>query len=214
MVETGAILGVLAVSMSMALTPGPNMMYVVSRSITQGRRAGVISIAGVAVGFILYLTATSLGLSVLFVAVPQLYLAVKLAGAAYLLWLAWQALRPGGISVFAPGELPVDSPRKLFMMGLATNLLNPKAAILYLTLIPQFVHPDDGHVLLQSFILGGVQIACSIGVNLSLALAAGTVAIFLNRHPSWLRIQRYAMGIALTGIALKLATDSSKPAVA
>lgn len=213
-VDAGAILGVTAMALGIALTPGPNMMYTVSRSITQGRRAGAISVAGVAAGFLVYLTATSFGLSVLFVAVPQLYVGLKVAGAAYLLWLAYQALRPGGISVFAPGELPRDSARRLFTMGLLTNLLNPKAAILYLTLIPQFLHPEAGHVLAQSFILGGAQIMVSVVVNSTLVLAAGGIAVFLARRPGWLRIQRYVMGTALGGIAVKLATDSSKPAAA
>src|ERR1700712_5269993 len=102
------------------------MMYLVSRSITQGRRAGVISLGGVALGFFVYLVATNLGLSAVFVAVPELYVSVKLAGACYLGWLAFQALRPGAISPFAPGELPTDSSRRLFTMGLVTNLLNPK----------------------------------------------------------------------------------------
>lgn len=213
-VDAAAVLGVTVMSLGMALTPGPNMMYTVSRSITQGRRAGALSVAGVAVGFIVYLTATSLGLSVLFVAVPQLYVGLKVAGAAYLLWLAYQALKPGGISVFAPGELPRDSDRRLFTMGVLTNLLNPKAAVLYLTLIPQFLHPEAGHVLAQSFLLGGVQIAVSVAVNGTLVLAAGGIAVFLARRPGWLRIQRYAMGTVLGAIALKLATDSSKPAAA
>ena len=93
MVSASAVLGVFAVALALVLTPGPNMMYLVSRSITQGRRAGVISLAGVAAGFAVYLSATNLGLAAVFVAVPALYLAVKLAGAAYLGWLAVRALR-------------------------------------------------------------------------------------------------------------------------
>jgi threonine/homoserine/homoserine lactone efflux protein len=110
----------------MVLTPGPNMMYLVSRSITQGRRAGLISLGGVAVGFLVYLTATNLGLSALFIAVPELYVAVKLAGACYLGWLAFKALRPGGISVFAPAPLPPDSPRRLITMGCSPICSTPK----------------------------------------------------------------------------------------
>jgi threonine/homoserine/homoserine lactone efflux protein len=102
----------------MVLTPGPNMMYLVSRSITQGRRAGVVSLCGVAVGFLVYMAAANFGLSLIFLAVPGLYLAVKLAGAGYLGWLAWKALRPGGTSVFEPKRLTPDSPRRLFTMGL------------------------------------------------------------------------------------------------
>lgn len=208
-----AVLGVAVVSLGMVLTPGPNMMYLVSRSITQGRRAGAISLAGVAVGFLVYLTAANLGLSLVFLAVPQLYVAVKLAGAAYLAWLAWKALKPGGVSVFAQQELTPDSPRRLFSMGVLTNLLNPKVAIMYVSLIPQFIDPGAGHALLQGFVLGGIQISISLGVNLAIVLAAGTIAVFLARRPSWLRVQRYVMGTVLGGLAIKLATDRSPAAV-
>jgi threonine/homoserine/homoserine lactone efflux protein len=187
------------------------MMYLVSRSVTQGRRAGVISLGGVAVGFLVYLTATNLGLSAIFVAVPELYLAVKLAGAGYLGWLAVRALRPGAASVFEPARLEHDPPRRLFMMGLMTNLLNPKIAIMYLSLIPQFVHPEAGHVLLQGFALGAVQIAVALSVNLLIVLAAGAIAVFLAGRPTWLRVQRYLMGTVLGALAIKLATDHARP---
>src|SRR5262249_20242143 len=154
----------------MVLTPGPNMMYVVSRSITQGRRAGLISLGGVATAFLIYVGATALGLSVLFTAVPGIYLTVKLAGLADLRWLAWQAIRPGRTAPFAPVALPPDTPRKLFAMGFLTNLLNPKAAILYASLMPQFVDVNAGHVAAQSVILGSVQISVSVFVNSVLVL--------------------------------------------
>ncbi|ARI51770.1 LysE family translocator [Streptomyces bacillaris] len=211
MVELTGVLGVAMVALGMVLTPGPNMIYLVSRSITQGRRAGVVSLGGVAVGFLVYLLATNLGLSVVFVAVPELYVAVKLAGAAYLAWLAWNALKPGGVSVFAPQEMPHDSPRKLFTMGLMTNLLNPKIAIMYLSLIPQFINLESGHVLFQGFVLGSVQIAVALTVNLSIVLAAGSIAVFLARRPSWLKVQRYMMGTALALLAVSVALDTSMP---
>ncbi|MBW6435426.1 LysE family translocator [Actinoplanes hulinensis] len=211
MVTMSSVLAVSAVALGMVLTPGPNMMYLVSRSITQGRRAGLVSLAGVALGFLIYLTATNLGLSVLFVAVPELYQAIKLAGAAYLGWLAFKTLRPGGASVVEARELAADSPRRLFTMGLLTNLLNPKAAVLYLSLIPQFIRPGAGHVVAQGFLLGAVQLTVSMAVNLAIILAAGTIAVFLGRRPGWLRVQRWAMGGVLGLIAVKLATDRGRP---
>ncbi|MEW1615944.1 MULTISPECIES: LysE family translocator [unclassified Streptomyces] len=212
MVELTGVLGVAMVALGMVLTPGPNMIYLVSRSITQGRRAGVVSLGGVAVGFLVYLLATNLGLSVVFIAVPELYIAVKLAGAAYLAYLAWTALKPGGVSVFAPQDMPHDSPRKLFTMGLMTNLLNPKIAIMYLSLIPQFINLDSGHVLFQGFVLGSVQIAVALTINLSIVLAAGSIAVFLARRPAWLKVQRYMMGTALALLAVSVTLDTSMPA--
>ncbi|RZU29162.1 threonine/homoserine/homoserine lactone efflux protein [Streptomyces sp. BK022] len=214
LIEPSAALGVTVVALGMVLTPGPNMIYLVSRSITQGRRAGLVSLGGVALGFVAYLLAANLGLSVLFLAVPELYVAVKLAGAGYLAYLAWSALRPGGVPVFAPREVPPDSPRRLFTMGLMTNLLNPKIAIMYLSLIPQFVALDRGHVLTQGILLGTCQIAVSVAVNLAIVLAAGTIAAFLSRRPSWLRFQRYAMGTVLGALAVTLAMDTSGPSAA
>jgi len=216
MVSASAVLGVFAVALALVLTPGPNMMYLVSRSITQGRRAGVISLAGVAAGFAVYLSATNLGLAAVFVAVPALYLAVKLAGAAYLGWLAVRALRPAGRPVFTRVPIPQrpEAPRRLFVMGFVTNLLNPKIAVMYLSLIPQFVRPAAGHVVLQGFILGGVQIAVALSVNLLLVLAAGGISTFLARRPGWLRVQRYVMGTVLGALAVKLATDHARPAPA
>ncbi|RKS77869.1 threonine/homoserine/homoserine lactone efflux protein [Motilibacter peucedani] len=214
MVGRGSVLGVAAVALGMVLTPGPNMMYLVSRSVSQGRRAGFVSLGGVAVGFLAYLAAASFGLSAVFSAVPELYVSVKLAGAAYLAWLAWKAVRPGGVSVFAPLELTPDSPRRLFVMGLTTNLLNPKAALMYASLIPQFVDVDAGHLVLQGFVLGGVQICVSLAVNSVLVVAAGTIALFLARRPAWLRLQRWVTGTLLGAIAVRLAADTSRPAPA
>ncbi|QHA05507.1 LysE family transporter [Streptomyces broussonetiae] len=212
MIDPSSVLGVSVMALGMVLTPGPNMIYLVSRSITQGRRAGMISLGGVALGFLAYLLAANLGLSVVLLAVPELYVAVKLAGAAYLAHLAWNALKPGGISVFAPQDVPHDSPRRLFTMGLMTNLLNPKIAIMYVSLIPQFIDLDKGHVLLQGLALGSVQVVVSIAVNLTIVLAAGTIAVFLARRPSWLKVQRYLMGTVLGTLAVSLAVDTSGPA--
>jgi threonine/homoserine/homoserine lactone efflux protein len=213
-ISLAAVLGVAAVALGMVLTPGPNMMYVVSRSISQGRRAGLISLGGVVVGFVVYIFATALGLSALFIAVPELYLAVKIAGACYIGWLAWRALRPGGLSVFTPVDLPEHPPIRLFLMGLFTNLLNPKAAIMYASMIPQFLDLQAGHLLLQSLQLGGVQICISLAVNTVLITAAGGIATFLARRPGWLRIQRYVTGSMLGAIAVKLATDTARPVAA
>jgi threonine/homoserine/homoserine lactone efflux protein len=212
MISFTALAGVFLVALAMVLTPGPNMMYLVSRTITQGRRAGIVSLLGVAVGFLVYLTATNLGLSVIFVAVPTLYTALKLAGAVYLGWLAVRTLRPGGVSVFQPVTLPADPPRRLFTMGLVTNLLNPKIAVMYLSLIPQFVRPERGHVTAQGFLLGGVQISVALTVNLLIVLAAGAIAGFLAGRPAWLRAQRYLMGTVLGALAVRLVTDRARPA--
>ena len=191
----------------MALTPGPNMLYTLSRSIIQGPKAGVISLAGVIVGFLFHMFAAALGLTALFVAVPFAYDAVKWAGAAYLAWLAWQALKPGARSPFEPRPLPPDPAPKLFLMGFLTNLLNPKIAVFYLSVFPQFVAPARGSVFLQSIELGMTQIVASFSVNLTVALCAGTIAGWFARNRRWLAVQRYVMGCVLGGLAVRLALD-------
>lgn len=205
--DTGTLAAFGLVALGMVLTPGPNMIYLVSRSITQGWRAGAISLLGVALGFVVYMVAAAVGLTAVALAVPFLYEAIKWAGALYLLYLAWQAVKPGGRTAFEPRLLPHDGPAKLFGMGLLTNLLNPKIAVLYMSLLPQFVDPARGDVLLQNVLLGATQISVSVSVNLVIVLFAGAIAAFLVRRPRWLAVQRYLMGAVLAGLAVRLATD-------
>jgi threonine/homoserine/homoserine lactone efflux protein len=196
--------------LGMSLTPGPNMMYLVSRSICQGRRAGLVSLGGVGLGFLVYMLAAAFGITALLLAVPLAYDGLRLTGAAYLLYLAWQALRPGGRSPFQVRDLPVDSNRRLFAMGLVTNLLNPKAAMMYLSLLPQFIDPARGNVLTQSLALGSLQIIISLSLNALIATAAGTIATFLGSRPLWLVLQRWVMGTALAGLGLRMAFESRR----
>ncbi|PJI44726.1 MAG: lysine transporter LysE [Rhizobium sp.] len=210
MPSSSSLIAFALICLGMVLTPGPNMIYLVSRSICQGPAAGLVSLGGVALGFVFYMLMSALGITVLVMAVPFAYDALKFAGAAYLLWLAWQAVRPGGRSPFQMRDLPKDSPRKLFMMGLVTNLLNPKAAVLYLSLLPQFVDPALGSVLLQSVVLGASQIAISVTVNAMIALMAGSIAIFLAGRPFWMVVQRWMMGTVLAGLAVRMATEAQR----
>ncbi len=172
MPDSANLLAFALVALGMVLTPGPNMVYLISRSISQGRGAGLISLGGVAFGFVFYMFCAAFGITALLFAVPYAYDALRFGGAAYLLWLAWQAVRPGGRSPFQVRDLPHDSPRRLFAMGFVTNLLNPKIAMLYLALLPQFIDPQAGSVLVQSLVLGFIQIAISVSVQLLIAIAA------------------------------------------
>src|SRR5262249_5598281 len=155
---------------------------------------GFISLLGVVLGFVFYMLCAALGLTALLLAVPLGYEALQWAGAAYLLWLAWNAVRPGARSALEPRrDLAIDPPHRLFLMGLVTNLLNPKIAVLYLSLLPQFVDPARGHVLAQSVMLGFTQIAVSFTVNLAIVFAAGAVAAWFATRPTWLKVQRWLM---------------------
>ena len=197
-------------SLLLVLTPGPNMVYCVSRALCQGRSAGVVSLAGVLVGFLVHLVAATLGLTALLAAVPFAFDAVRLAGAAYLLWMAWQAVKPGGHAPFAARTLPIDPPAKLFRMGFLTNVLNPKVAMFYLSFFPQFIHPERGAVLWQSAALGAIQISVSGLVNLMLVLGAASITAVLSRSEGWLRAQHYVMGSVLALLAVRIAVDTRK----
>ncbi|MEH3144599.1 MAG: LysE family translocator [Methylobacterium frigidaeris] len=198
------------IALGMGLTPGPNMIYLISRSICQGRGAGLVSLGGVALGFVVYMLLAAFGITALLFAVPYAYDALRLGGAAYLLWLAWQSFRPGGRSPFEVRSLRRDGPAKLFAMGLVTNLLNPKIAMLYLALLPQFIDPERGSVLVQSLVLGGTQIVISVAVNGCVAVTAGSLAAFLGTRPVWLRVQRWLMGTVLAGLAFRMATEAQR----
>lgn len=198
------------ISLGMVLTPGPNMIYLISRSICQGRAAGLISLGGVALGFVFYMLCAALGITALVMAVPYAYDALRIGGALYLFYLAWQAVKPGGRSPFQVRDLPMDSPKKLFTMGFITNLLNPKIAVMYLSLLPQFISPEHGSVLMQSLVLGSTQIVVSVSVNALIAILAGSIATLLAAHPTWQTAQRWLMGTVLAGLAARMLMEGRR----
>jgi threonine/homoserine/homoserine lactone efflux protein len=184
------------------------MIYLLTRSITQGRKAGFISLWGVILAFLFWMLSAALGLTALLVTVPLAYEVLQWAGAGYLLYMAWNAVKPGAKSVLQPRtDLPIDGPKRLFAMGFLTNMLNPKAAVLYLSLLPQFIEPEKGHVLLQGIALGFTQICISFTVNLAIVMTAGSVAAWFSGRPAWLKVQRWLMAGVLTSLALKLAME-------
>ena len=163
-----------------------------------------------ALGFVVYMFCAAFGITALLLAVPFAYDTLRFGGALYLLYLAWQAVKPGGRSPFQVRDLPVDSPRKLFTMGFITNLLNPKIAVLYLSLLPQFIDPQHGSVLGQSLVFGAIQIVLSISVNSTVAVTAGSIAAFLAGRPTWLVVQRWIMGTVLAGLAVRMAVEGGR----
>lgn len=210
MPELSSLAAFALLALGMVLTPGPNMVYLVSRSICQGPAAGLVSLCGVALGFVIYMLCAALGITALLMAVPYAYDALRFAGALYLAWLAWQALRPGGRAAFEVRTLPHDSTRKLFLMGFFTSLLNPKVAVLYLSLLPQFIDPAKGSVFLQSLVLGCTQIVISVSVNALIAISAGSIATLFAACPGWLLVQRWLMGTVLAALALRMAAEAQR----
>jgi threonine/homoserine/homoserine lactone efflux protein len=190
------------------LTPGPNMVYLISRTLCQGIKAGFTSYAGLVVGSLFYLACAAFGITALLFAVPMAYDALRFGGALYLAYLAWQAVSPGGRSPFEVRALEQDSPQRLFLMGLLTNLLNPKQALFYLALLPQFIDEQQGQVLMQFLTLGFIQIFISFMGNGLVMLAAGAIARFLMERPQWLIAQRWLMGTVLAGMSVRMAMQA------
>jgi threonine/homoserine/homoserine lactone efflux protein len=198
-------LGLFAVAvLLLVLTPGPVWIYLIGRTLAQGRRAGYFSLLGVLAGVVLHVLLAALGLSVLLLAVPFAFDAIKLAGAAYLLWLAFSTLRGGGMN-FEAQALPAVPDRVLLRQGFIASTLNPKVAVFYLSLFPQFIEPGAGNVFAQSLVLGIVHIAISAVFDALLVTIAGALAAWFATRPLWLRLQRWVLGGAFGVLAVWLA---------
>lgn len=198
-------------SLIMVLSPGPNMIYLISRSLSQGKKAGIISLFGIICGFLFHILMVSFGLTAIFFAVPYAFVVVKFLGIAYLLYLAYSTVKSGNKNVFnKDSSLKKDTPIKLFNIGLLTNILNPKMAIFYLSFFPQFIKPEYGSILEQSFQLGIIQIIISFAVNFLIVISAAKMANWFSKKPIWLRVQKWFMASVLTGLALKMAFTKVK----
>lgn len=195
----------------LVISPGPNMIYLISRALTQGRKAGITSLAGVICGFIFHIVMVSFGLTAILFAVPFAYTIIKTAGVFYLLYLAFQAVKPNSKTIFQTTDnLSYDKPSKLFSIGFFTNVLNPKVAVFYLSFFPQFIKSEYGSVLAQSIQLGITQVTISFSVNLLIVLSATKVASFFAKNPVWTKIQKWFMASVLTSMAIKMALTKEK----
>ncbi|WP_175965423.1 LysE family translocator [Burkholderia sp. BCC0322] len=191
--------------LALTATPGPDMLLIASRSVSQGRRAGFATLAGIQAGTYCHALAAALGLSQLFLAVPIAYDVVRFAGAAYLLYLAWKTFRSD-----ATAPSPVASQRRhsiatIFRQGLTTNLLNPKMALFVLALFPQFVRPGHGSIAVQILVLATVLNLIGLVVNGAVILSASRLSrrIGARRRPS--KLPQYLLGAVFVGLAARLA---------
>ncbi|TRX35348.1 LysE family translocator [Flavobacterium sp. ZT3R18] len=195
----------------LVITPGPNMIYLISRSITQGKKAGVISLLGIVFGFFFHIILVSFGMTALLFAVPFAYNILKISGVLYLLYLAFQAIKPNGKNIFeANNNMAIDKPRKLFSIGFLTSVLNPKIAVFYLSFFPQFIKPEYGSIMTQSLQLGISQVMVSFTVNFIIVLTASRISLFFAKKPTWLKVQKWFMAGVLTSMAIKMAFAKAK----
>ncbi len=169
----------LGATLALALTPGPDLLYIATRSASEGRTAGVVSVLGVSLGLVIHTFALALGLSALLTAIPIAYEVVRWIGAGYLMYLGAKLLaRPSQFS-FATKTSP-SRLRTVFVQGLFTNVLNPKVALFFLAFLPQFVDQAAGPVIFQLLLLGLLFNVLGSLVNL-------TVALLANRSTAWIR---------------------------
>ncbi len=187
-----------------ALTPGPDMTLFIGRALGHGRAAGFAAMAGAMTGIVIHTTLVALGLSALIVAAPKAFLVLKVVGALYLVWLAYQAVRHG--SVFKPQTeklRPVPLSQH-WMTGLAINLLNPKIILFFMTFLPQFVSASDPHAPGKLMFLGVMFIVVSLPVVVPIILAADKVAVFLKHSPRAMRIIDYLFAGVFSAFAVRI----------
>lgn len=195
----------------LVISPGPNMIYLISRSITQGKRAGLTSLTGVVCGFLFHIIMVAFGLTAVLFAVPFAYIILKTLGTLYLLYLAYQAIKPNSKNIFEVDQnISKDPPGKLFLVGFLTNVLNPKVAVFYLSFFPQFIKPSYGSVFTQSLELGVIQVFISFTINFIIVLTAAKAASFFTRNPVWIKVQKWFMASVLIFLAVKMAFSKVK----
>jgi len=203
MPDRDALLLFLATGLALNLTPGPDMLYVAARSASEGRAAGVASALGIAAGTLVHIALVACGLAALLAAVPVAYTIVRLAGAAYLVYLGVRALwRPSAMTerVLAPA-----SRWAVFRQGVVTNVLNPKVALFFLAFLPQFVDPARGSPALQVLALGLLFDTSGTIVNLAVALGASGAAGRLRRSARAAQLLERATGALFVALGVRLA---------
>jgi threonine/homoserine/homoserine lactone efflux protein len=194
-----------AASLVLTATPGPDMLLIASRSISQGKAAGFLTYAGIALGTYCHALAAAMGLSQLLTTVPAAYEAIRWAGCAYLLYLAWKAIRSEGVALAPVSGLKRLSGRRIFLEGLATNLLNPKMALFVLALFPQFISVDGGSLTAQMLVLASVINGIGFLVNGSVVLLGGHIRSRLAGLTRFPKLPQYLLATVFAGLACRLA---------
>jgi threonine/homoserine/homoserine lactone efflux protein len=179
----------LLASYALAIVPGPAVVYIVNRSLSQGRRAGVVSAVGIATGGSVHVLAAAVGISAVLASSAVAFALVKYAGAAYLVYLGIRAMRSTGTMIDL--KLTRSSLRRIFTQGVVVNVLNPKTALFFLSFVPQFIDPEAGAILPQMLVLGSVFIAAALSSDLLYAVAAGTMRKALDRRPGLRNANRW-----------------------
>jgi len=190
-------------SVALGVAPGPDNIFVLTQSALYGRLSGLVVTLGLCTGIMVHTLAVALGLAAVFATSQAAFTAVKLLGAGYLLYLAWQALRADK-SALAQGDGPRPGLWALYRRGIVMNLTNPKVAIFFLAFLPQFADPDAGPLFAQLVVLGGVFILAAVVVFGAISLAAGLLGDWLRGTPSAQVILNRVAAVVFVGLAIRL----------
>jgi threonine/homoserine/homoserine lactone efflux protein len=197
-----------AAALVLTATPGPDMLLIASRSISQGRAAGFMTYAGIALGTYCHALAAALGLSQLFLTVPVAYEAVRWAGCGYLLYLAYKTTRSRAVALSPTSGLQRLSDKRIFLAGLATNLLNPKMALFVLALFPQFTKPAGGSMIMQMLVLASVLNAVGLLVNGTVILLGNRIRARLSGVSRFPKLPQYMLATVFASLACRLALQA------
>lgn len=194
------------IAVLLALSPGPDNLFVLTQSVLWGRAAGLWVVLGLCTGVLCHTVAVSVGLAAVFAASQTAFLAVKLAGAAYLLYLAWGALQSGQEAGNA-SRPPRQTGGQLYRRGIIMSLTNPKVTIFFLAFLPQFASPTRGSIGVQMLLLGGLFMLAALLVFSAIAVFSGSIGERLRRSPGVQRWLNRAAGVVFIGLAVKLLTS-------
>jgi threonine/homoserine/homoserine lactone efflux protein len=198
----------LLAAVGLLFIPGPAVLYVMTRSVDQGRRAAVVSALGIGIADLIHTTAAALGLSALLLTSALAFTIVKYLGAAYLIYLGVRTLLSREVRHAERAE--PKTPLRMFIQGMVVEILNPKTALFFFAFLPQFVYPNRGSIILQFLILGGLYVVlglCSLSVY---GFLAGTMAMWLKSNTRFQHIQRYITGSIYIGLGVAAAFASSE----
>ncbi|MBC7962879.1 MAG: LysE family translocator [Steroidobacteraceae bacterium] len=204
MIESKILLMFFTTSILLALSPGPDNLFVMTQSVQHGRKAGLLVTLGLCSGLLFHTAAVTFGLAALFMASAAAFTLLKFAGAAYLLYLAWQAFRAGSAGNPA-APLERMSPVALYRRGIIMNISNPKVSIFFLAFLPQFADPSQGSLSLQLALLGGVFIVATFIVFGLISILAGTLGERFRQSAFAQKVLNRAAAAIFAGLALKLA---------
>lgn len=207
MPDASHLLAFAAAAVVLAIIPGPGLIYVLARSLSGGTRAGLRSTVGTAAGGLAHVIAAAVGLSALVLASATAFEVLRWAGAAYLIYLGVQTLRGASDPPPNNDQAPVTH---LVRQGVITEALNPKTALFFLALLPQFVQPERGPIALQLLALGAISVTLNSGAAVAVALASGRLSALLRASPRWWKRQRTASGALLIGLGGAAAASGAR----